>query len=168
MDSHASETNRNNEELLQKLIEASIRFNKAELHQRMIDGIKPSEMMLLCQIRKTVSPDSEGHKVCEISQALKVTPPTVTQLIKGLEERGYVTRTTDPHDRRAVRIRLTPEGEQLITRTNEGIERSFEGLIQHLGMEQSHQLAELMTKAYQYYEQKSQPSEPCDEALCEE
>lgn len=166
MDPHASENKSNNEEVLGKLIEAITRFNKAELHQRVVDGIKPSEMMLMCEIRKTVTPESEGLKVCEISQALKVTPPTVTQLIKGLEERGFVTRTMDPNDRRAVRIKLTTEGEGQIAKSNEEIERSFEGLIEHLGIEQSHQLAELMTKAYQYYEQMSQSPDPCDEALC--
>ena len=165
MDSHASVSKRNNEDLLHKLTEAIVRFNRAELHQRLIDGIKPSEMMLMCQIRNTVSPESEGLKVCEISQALRVTPPTVTQLIKGLEERGFITRTMDPRDRRAVRIRLTAEGEQLITKNSKEIEHSFEGLIQHLGIEQSHQLAELMTKAYEYYEQKGQPYEPCEEDL---
>jgi long-chain acyl-CoA synthetase len=45
-----------------------------------------------------------------LAAKLAVTKPTVTSLIGGLVERGYVTRVTSPDDRRAVTISITPAG----------------------------------------------------------
>ncbi|GAA1834938.1 MarR family winged helix-turn-helix transcriptional regulator [Microlunatus capsulatus] len=41
-------------------------------------------------------------------------PPSMTRIVNGLEERGLVTRTTDPHDRRSARVSLTEEGRQIL------------------------------------------------------
>ena len=40
--------------------------------------------------------------------------PTMTTQVRRLEEGGLVTRTVDPGDARAVRIRITPEGKRTI------------------------------------------------------
>ncbi|SDR85269.1 DNA-binding transcriptional regulator, MarR family [Friedmanniella luteola] len=41
-------------------------------------------------------------------------PPSMTRIVNGLEERGLVTRTPDPHDRRSSRVSLTEEGRQIL------------------------------------------------------
>ena len=41
-------------------------------------------------------------------------PPSMTRIVNGLEERGLVTRTTDPQDRRSARVSLTEEGRQIL------------------------------------------------------
>jgi DNA-binding MarR family transcriptional regulator len=46
-----------------------------------------------------------------------VRPPTMTRLLTGLEEGGYVERTSDPADRRASLIAVTPLGEQTMLET---------------------------------------------------
>jgi len=55
----------------------------------------------------------------EIAQRLRLTPSSVTQAVDHLVKAGYVTREQDEKDRRAVRLRLTTEGEQLIQRIHE-------------------------------------------------
>lgn len=42
---------------------------------------------------------------------MQVSPPNVTGILDRLEKEGWVRRTNDPHDRRVVRVILTPEGE---------------------------------------------------------
>jgi DNA-binding MarR family transcriptional regulator len=42
--------------------------------------------------------------------------PTMTTQVRRLEEAGLVTRTADPGDARAVRIRITPEGVRTLNR----------------------------------------------------
>ncbi len=39
-----------------------------------------------------------------------VTPPTITKLVDKLDERGFVTRQIDPHDRRVCRVTITTSG----------------------------------------------------------
>ena len=44
----------------------------------------------------------------------EVSKPTATRMLDGLERDGYVTRRPCEHDRRAVLIALTPEGERVL------------------------------------------------------
>ncbi|MGA8978389.1 MAG: MarR family winged helix-turn-helix transcriptional regulator [Pedococcus sp.] len=43
-----------------------------------------------------------------------VTSGTMTNRVDRLERRGLVSRSPDPHDRRGVIVRLTPEGQQAV------------------------------------------------------
>ena len=54
---------------------------------------------------------SSGHeRATELASKLAVTKPTLTSLIDGLVERGYVERAGADGDRRAVRLVITPAG----------------------------------------------------------
>ncbi|MEC0242079.1 MarR family transcriptional regulator [Paenibacillus dokdonensis] len=141
-----------------KLMQATMRFNKAEFRQRKIEGIKMSELGLLFSIKKSVKPGTIGLMVSEISHKLRVTSPTVTQLIKTMEKKNWVERTMDELDRRAVRISLTEEGEAVVQKAIDSTMESFSGLIDYLGHDEGNQLADLLTKAYTYYEAKADPS----------
>jgi DNA-binding MarR family transcriptional regulator len=46
----------------------------------------------------------------ELAARENVAPPTVTKAVAALEAVGYVTRTTDPDDRRVTRVSGTAEG----------------------------------------------------------
>jgi DNA-binding MarR family transcriptional regulator len=46
----------------------------------------------------------------ELAARENVAPPTVTKAVAALEERGFVTRETDPRDRRVTRVSGTAEG----------------------------------------------------------
>ncbi|HET7686633.1 MAG TPA: MarR family transcriptional regulator [Candidatus Limnocylindria bacterium] len=50
----------------------------------------------------------------EIARRLLVSAPVVTRLAASLVDSGYVERGTDPEDRRAVRLSLTPKGRRKV------------------------------------------------------
>jgi DNA-binding MarR family transcriptional regulator len=50
-----------------------------------------------------------GLTAGELAVAVGLSPGAVTTVLDRLEERGFVTRTRDPEDRRRVTLRLTPE-----------------------------------------------------------
>jgi len=54
--------------------------------------------------------DSDGMAVGTISQLRGIDAPTVTGIIKRLEQSGLVKRRHDREDRRVVKVYLTPEG----------------------------------------------------------
>jgi DNA-binding MarR family transcriptional regulator len=49
-------------------------------------------------------------RISDIAAADRISQPTATTLVQKLEERGWVERTPDPNDARAVRIRITEAG----------------------------------------------------------
>jgi DNA-binding MarR family transcriptional regulator len=63
-----------------------------------------------------------------LSQALGISPRTVTGLVDALEADGWVTRSPHPADRRATIISLTPAAETALARLRE----HYEGLARDL------------------------------------
>jgi DNA-binding MarR family transcriptional regulator len=53
----------------------------------------------------------------ELAERERVASPTVTKVIGMLHTRGLVSKTTDPDDRRFVRVELTAEGAALLERS---------------------------------------------------
>ncbi|PKM39513.1 MAG: MarR family transcriptional regulator [Firmicutes bacterium HGW-Firmicutes-8] len=137
--------------IAQKLLESFTQFHRLNWRQSPIVGLKSSEIMLLFCIKRTVKSDSVGIKVSDISSALKVASPTVTQLINGLETSGFVERTMDQEDRRAVRVNLTDKGKRTLEKVSDVFYNSFDGLVEYLGEEESSKLAELLSKVFTYF-----------------
>src|ERR687895_2962664 len=50
----------------------------------------------------------------ELAAAEKVQPPSMTRIVNGLEQRGYVARRPDPRDGRQCLVTLTPAGRELL------------------------------------------------------
>lgn len=50
----------------------------------------------------------------ELAAAEKVQPPSMTRIVNGLEERGFVARRPDPRDRRQCLVTLTEEGRTVL------------------------------------------------------
>ncbi|MNC73137.1 transcriptional regulator SlyA [compost metagenome] len=73
-------------------------------------------------------------------------------MIRGLEDEGLVERTMDPEDRRAVRITITDAGRAIIRAAHEERMSTFNRLVEHLGEEDSLQLAELLSKVYTFFD----------------
>jgi len=142
----------------QKLMESFLQFKKLHWNRSPVAGFKPSEIMVLFCIKKRVKPDEPGIKVSELSSHLKVTSPTITQLVNSLEESGLVERTMDKEDRRAVRVRLTDDGENVIKKAWQAFSASFSGLVDYLGEEKSNELAELLAEVFSYFNERREQS----------
>jgi len=54
-----------------------------------------------------------------LAEKLVVSRPTITATIDWLEERGFVTRSPDPVDRRRVTVTTTPMGEQALAKADQ-------------------------------------------------
>ncbi|MBD8498063.1 MarR family winged helix-turn-helix transcriptional regulator [Paenibacillus arenosi] len=147
------------DEVSQKLMRSFRQFQRAEWQQQ--DGQKRSDMTVLFCIQKAQLEGEQAMRVSDISQLLHVTSPTITQIINRLEESGWVERYMDPEDRRVVRVKLTSEGEQVAAQAKKRFMESFNGLLDHLGLEDSERLAELLMKVFDYYQQESAERKNC-------
>ncbi|MFV0634166.1 MarR family winged helix-turn-helix transcriptional regulator [Demequina sp.] len=73
-------------------------------------GIQSWEFDVLAALRRAGEPYELTPG--ELDRALLITSGTTTHRVQRLEERGFVTRRKDDHDRRVVRVRLTDAGRE--------------------------------------------------------
>jgi MarR family transcriptional regulator for hemolysin len=93
-------------------IEREVAFNindvarllKTYADQRARDlGMTRAQWAVLARVER-----SEGLKQCELADTLDLQPITLTRLIDRLCDGGLIERRSDPEDRRAKRLYLTP------------------------------------------------------------
>lgn len=95
---------------------------------------------LLAQLERA----PQGLRMSELSQRLMVTGGNVTGVTDGLEKEGLVVRETDPSDRRAFKVRLTPEGQRQFGRMAAEHEQWVIDLFRRMSPKRKNQLAELL------------------------
>lgn len=139
----------------QKLFNSFMQFNRGEWHHRTFAGCTSSELRVLFCIRKCMRPGESSIKVSEISKQLHVTVPSITQLLKILENRGLIERHSDPTDRRTVCIQLSPKGITITQQASDAFAKRMHGLIEFLGEDESNHLADLLTKMFRYLNEKA-------------
>lgn len=67
--------------------------------------------------------------LASLATAERVTPPTMSRLVQGLERDGLVSRSNDPSDRRAIRISATPAGRKALEEGRRERVRCLAGLL---------------------------------------
>ena len=65
----------------------------------------------------------------DLAERLSVDAPTVTRRVQQLEARNLLGRTSDPLDRRAQLVELTPAGTRLVERSKAAVHRWLEGVL---------------------------------------
>lgn len=113
--------------------------------------LKQSESVLVFALKDSETRYPSGMTVSQISNLLQVKPPSITPVIKNLEEQGYVERTVDPKDRRSVFIQLTEKANEYMHERHQHIIEHIGGLVDYLGPEKAEQLSTLMSDVYQYF-----------------
>ena len=91
-----------------------------------------------------LSAKSDSLRVTDLAEMLGVDPPTVTRKVQQLEREGMVVRQTDPDDRRASRIRLTPAGRRTIERVRRARRSWLEQLLHEWDDDDLSALADLL------------------------
>lgn len=90
-----------------------------------------------------------GVRVSELSEMLHITMPSVSQMINGLEQKGYVKRVTTKNDRRVVYITLDTEGEAALNKAKKAFLSFTDEIVSRLGHEETEQLISLCTRLYE-------------------
>jgi DNA-binding MarR family transcriptional regulator len=106
-------------------------MTQARLHERLLQsaGVRLDRAGAALLYKLYVNPDS--LRVTSLADLLGVDAPTVTRKVQQLEHEGSVVRHSDPDDRRATRIGLSPAGRRTLQRVldarREWIASLFEG-----------------------------------------
>lgn len=82
----------------------------------------------------------------ELAERLKLGAASTGRLVDRLEERGLVTRTADPEDRRTNRLSVTPKAQRALKRIAPVNEAICSELLQDLNEEECAQLADMLMR----------------------
>ncbi len=88
--------------------------------------------LTLPQYRVLVFLSVRDRPAAHVAALLGVTPPTVTSVVDGLESRGLVSRSTDPEDRRRVRLAITAAGTAAMAAGDEVVGAGLDRLLGRL------------------------------------
>jgi DNA-binding MarR family transcriptional regulator len=88
-----------------------LRFSEETVRRH---GVTPQQYQLMLALKGF--PNRDWAVVRELADRLQLRHHSVVELITRAQREGFVARTTDPDDARAVRVALTDEGERLLGR----------------------------------------------------
>jgi len=119
--------------------------NQVRLHERLLHdaGIRIDRggAALLSKLQAS---DDGSLRVTALADRLSIDTPTVTRKIQQLERLGLVARDADPDDRRAHRIRLTPDGLETLDRLTAAKRRWLAALLEGWSTEERTTFAQLL------------------------
>jgi DNA-binding MarR family transcriptional regulator len=149
-----SEQHRPSQQIVE-IIPLILRFLHAEM--RISAGsMGPSHFHLLGMLAR------QPCNMSEIAEKQSVSMPTISNSVNLLVERGWILRTPAIHDRRMVKIELTPMGRQILDDSEQRIENRVSQRLSDLSPED----LEKLTVGLQILRQVLEPSS-LNERSCE-
>ena len=126
---------------------------QVKLHEHLLRlaGVRLDRAAASLLFKLAVQGDS--LRVTDLAELLGVDTPTVTRKVQQLERDGMVVRQTDPDDRRASRIRLTPAGHRTIERMRRARRVWLEQVLHDWGDDDLSTLADLLSRFAENLEQ---------------
>ena len=88
----------------------------------------------------------DGITQMQLCEHLKCEPPTVTNMVKSMEQNGFIYRKRDERDARVMRIFLTDKGRELEKPVESKWREQQEKLLQSISPEERLILRELMKR----------------------
>lgn len=120
-------------EILDELRRDSIKAINAPSRKKMY-GLTVRQGSAISQLKLLQEITPEGISLKEFAKHLQMTIPASSLLVESIVCKGYMQRTPNPNDRRAVRIKLTDKGLELFddvyAQFHDELNRRCEGLTQ--------------------------------------
>ena len=95
-------------QIVSQLVETSRLLRNYIDHRAKTRGTTRAQWIVLFRLR-----EQEGLSQVDLAEVLELQPISLVRLLDRLVEHGLVERRSDPRDRRANRLFLTPSGRQL-------------------------------------------------------
>jgi DNA-binding MarR family transcriptional regulator len=97
---------------------------------------------------------SDGYRIQDIAEGMRVSSPTVSVAVKKLEDQGWLDRHPDPEDKRASIITLSEKSIETLKIVKEHQRHAMEAFLEGITLEEQQQLIELLDRAVTFAEKK--------------
>jgi DNA-binding MarR family transcriptional regulator len=85
-----------------------------------------------------------GQSNADLARALSVSPQAMNMVLRGLEDRGLVTRPPSVSSGRSLPAELTGDGEELLKRTDAGVRAAEQRLMANLTDKERHEFKRIL------------------------
>ncbi|MDR6867134.1 DNA-binding MarR family transcriptional regulator [Microbacterium resistens] len=116
---------------------AAFRLARRLRSVRAVDAMSDAQLAVLAALRM-----HGRHSITALAVRERVTAPSMSAMVSGLEEQGYVTRIPDPDDRRRVHVEITEVGAEIVVETIRRRDELLAGKLVEAGLTE-HDLAVL-------------------------
>jgi DNA-binding MarR family transcriptional regulator len=133
------------------LIGALLRVPSQAIHRRIVDELNAAGFVDLRLPHMAVLqfPGADGVRPGELAERAGASKQAMNQLLRSLEDLGYVTRSDAPHDGRARTVRFTQRGQAAYAKIHDilrAIEKEWRA---ELGSEDFGRLKELLLRVWE-------------------
>jgi DNA-binding MarR family transcriptional regulator len=132
-----------NKERIAEMIELQRRIDR-DRRQHELDAWMRLHLGI-AQLKSLFFINNRGYTTTgKLAAVLKVTPTNMTGVIDRLLEKGLITRTTNPDDRRELVLRMTPSGEELVAELRQKRKERMIELFNRLTEEEAETVAQAL------------------------
>jgi DNA-binding MarR family transcriptional regulator len=114
---------------------------KADVAATVLDPLEVAFPEYLCMRVLSKYP---GQSNADLARAQNVSPQAMNMVLRGLEDRGLVTRPASVSSGRSLPAQLTREGEELLKRTDAGVRAAERRLMADLTDEERYEFMRLL------------------------
>lgn len=100
-----------------------------------------------------------GIYVSQLARQLKIASSQTSRMLKGLEERELIGRSTDARDRRNTYVFLTEKGKETCRETQDYLKNYMKRVLQAIGEERVEELISLCSELAEVMEQEAKNQE---------
>lgn len=144
------------ENLKKKFVHVSLKYQKLDICAMSKGDTRFTELTLMKSIAN-ICPECCGNlNVTQMRQQLHLSQSAISQALKSLEKKGYITRSIDPDDRRKISIHITVDGNQALAESQRCYEHALDHVMKQFGADNMQQLTELLERLILIYEEMGQ------------
>jgi DNA-binding MarR family transcriptional regulator len=115
---------------------------RAEVTATVLEPMNVAFPQYLCLRALSAYP---GHSNAELARVMDVSPQAMNMVLRGLEDRGLVSRPASVASGRSLPAQLTVEGKALVKRTEAGVRAAEGKVMANLTAEQQKQFRRMLT-----------------------
>ncbi len=100
--------------VIDRITELMVEFPRL-MHRRMAKECREESKVNILQIHALVFlRENQGATMSALARVLQVSSPSATSFVNRLVKMGWITRVSDPQNRKLVRLQVTPVGEKAL------------------------------------------------------
>lgn len=131
--------NKRDEAFGEELFNLFVRVLNSPVNREVLESIR-GEYGLLWYLLKQEKPATVG----QLAEFLQVVPGRMTDIIKNLEKKGFISRTKSKDDRRVVLVSILEPGKEEVLKRRSHIKELYSGLNECFSEEEGKELLRLL------------------------